>query len=552
MNDLLTTGKILIVDDFAGFRMTLKSMLNRMRATDIDQAGNGYDAIKLCSENTYQIIFCDYNLGEGQDGQQVLEELHHRSLIKRGTLFFMVTAETTQAQVIGAIEYRPDAYLTKPFTGEQLEQRLMRLIEKNSALEKIHNAINSGDIKKALAACDEVIQQSPKVRFSCLRIKSELYEQQKNFDGALETYQNVIKEQPLLWAMMGIGKIYYDQGQHEKAKDYFITIRDSFPRQVNVLDWIAKCQVALGDTDNAEKTLLEAIAISPKSLKRQVSLGKVVSSLKHHDIAQKAFSKTLHEGNHSCLLKPAHFQYYYDNATEVIDSLSAAEKFNLMAQTDSIYKSMERKYKDNPSALAANLSSAAKLYSTDGQSDKALGMLSKLNTALENTDCQLSQHETEIMSENLKTFSDLDSSDKYLGKISSRLNEIKEEIKDHPPLKQPEDQLIETMPTVSLFADSDNLQVAKKLNKEGLQLTEQKMPVLALSKFREAISLSPDNSSYKLNAAHIILVTPALNRMPKLITEARLYLDQSAGSTDSVVRRKRYQALIDKLNDVQS
>ncbi len=71
--DSLGKARILIVDDFSQFRLTLKSMLFKLGTRQVDQAINGAEAIKLCSENDYDIIFCDYNFGDGQDGMLLIQ-----------------------------------------------------------------------------------------------------------------------------------------------------------------------------------------------------------------------------------------------------------------------------------------------------------------------------------------------------------------------------------------------------------------------------------------------------------------------------------------------
>ena len=74
--------RFLIVDDFSDFRSSVKSMLGQMAAKHIDIAANGEEAIAQCRNCKYDIILHDYNLGEGKNGQQVLEELHSSNTAK--------------------------------------------------------------------------------------------------------------------------------------------------------------------------------------------------------------------------------------------------------------------------------------------------------------------------------------------------------------------------------------------------------------------------------------------------------------------------------------
>src|SRR3989304_3987498 len=94
--------KFLIIEDFASFRAILKKILQSYSATIIDETATGEDGISKMALKKYDVILCDYNLGEGKDGQQVLEEAKVRGLIGISTIFVMCTAENTMEQLMGA------------------------------------------------------------------------------------------------------------------------------------------------------------------------------------------------------------------------------------------------------------------------------------------------------------------------------------------------------------------------------------------------------------------------------------------------------------------
>jgi CheY-like chemotaxis protein len=111
----------LIVDDFSDFRSSVRSMLRELGVKDVDTADTGEQALKMCSQKSYDFILQDFHLGDGKkNGQQVLEDLMSEKLISHEAVFVMVTAETSQAMVLSALEHEPDAYLTKPFNRSGL------------------------------------------------------------------------------------------------------------------------------------------------------------------------------------------------------------------------------------------------------------------------------------------------------------------------------------------------------------------------------------------------------------------------------------------------
>ena len=108
--------RILIIDDLAEARSIVRSFMRDFGCQQIDVVGNSNDCMDLLQRHNYDLVLCDYNMGKGKDGQQILEEVRHANLLKHTAAFIMITSENTTEMVMGALEYSPDGYLTKPFT----------------------------------------------------------------------------------------------------------------------------------------------------------------------------------------------------------------------------------------------------------------------------------------------------------------------------------------------------------------------------------------------------------------------------------------------------
>ncbi|MDQ7074921.1 MAG: response regulator [Gammaproteobacteria bacterium] len=124
MSDPLQKMHCLIIDDFAFMRTSLKEMLRKSFQHPIDMVANGAQALEAMEERNYDVILCDYHLGDDLDGQQLLEEARERQLLKAQSLFIIITAETSLPLVMSALEQRPDDYMAKPVTKEVLLHRL--------------------------------------------------------------------------------------------------------------------------------------------------------------------------------------------------------------------------------------------------------------------------------------------------------------------------------------------------------------------------------------------------------------------------------------------
>jgi len=101
-----TNKTFLIVDDFQGMRTVLRDILRSMgvNAKDIATAATGDEAISQLSQNRFDGVLCDFNLGHGKNGQQVMEAAKYRNLIGPSCAWIMITAEKTTDVVMGAAE----------------------------------------------------------------------------------------------------------------------------------------------------------------------------------------------------------------------------------------------------------------------------------------------------------------------------------------------------------------------------------------------------------------------------------------------------------------
>lgn len=90
----------LVIDDFQNMRATLRQMLITIGVQEVDAASKAEEALERMRAKRYDIVLCDYNLGSGMDGQQLLETARAQGLIGYGTTFLMVTAENSSEMVM--------------------------------------------------------------------------------------------------------------------------------------------------------------------------------------------------------------------------------------------------------------------------------------------------------------------------------------------------------------------------------------------------------------------------------------------------------------------
>ncbi|MEW8340763.1 MAG: response regulator, partial [Candidatus Thiodiazotropha taylori] len=222
---LLENRLYLVVDDFGDMRSMMKNMLMACGVREIKLARNGNEAIELMEQERFDVVLCDYNLGAGRDGQQILEEAKYRHLMGLGSVFVMVTAENTRDMVMGAVEYEPDSYLTKPFNKDFLKTRLEKLIAKKHDLLAIEEAVEKRNYTKAVAILDEKIAAKPANCNELRKIKGNILLNSDKLNEAKTLYQEVLAIRELPWARLGLGKCNYLAQDFQQAIDEFQRIK---------------------------------------------------------------------------------------------------------------------------------------------------------------------------------------------------------------------------------------------------------------------------------------------------------------------------------------
>jgi len=119
---------VLIVDDSAAIRKILQRVLRQtdIPIGDVIEAGDGVEALRALNERHVHLILSDINM-PNMDGLQLLAQLKQHEKWK-SVPFVMVTTEGGQGKVIEAVQLGAAGYVRKPFTAEQIKEKLAGLI----------------------------------------------------------------------------------------------------------------------------------------------------------------------------------------------------------------------------------------------------------------------------------------------------------------------------------------------------------------------------------------------------------------------------------------
>jgi CheY-like chemotaxis protein len=343
--------KALLIEDMAEARIMQRKMLTDFGFTSIDIAMKAETAIELLRNRTFDIILSDYNLGNGKDGQQLLEEVRHSKLIPNTATYLMVTAETSIEMVMGAIEYQPDGYITKPFSQAVLQRRLSKLLETKEKLYDVNVALDSNNYEEAIASAKRVIKKHPALIGKCERVIGESLLEIKEYKKALSLFNNTLKSRKMPWALFGKAKSYFFMGEFERAEQNFRQLMFDNRFFVSAYDWLAKIQIIQGKPEEAQATLIEAIGKSPKNILRQIELGKISLSLSDPVTAEMAYRKAVFLAKYSCYNTAEVYLKHLESLARIADSgpLLPRQKDNFESTLKKVHQSffddMENKAK---------------------------------------------------------------------------------------------------------------------------------------------------------------------------------------------------------------
>lgn len=292
--------KILVIEDQAIIRETIKHILYSLGARHIAEAGTGINGIVEMRRAQFDIVLCDYNLGDGKNGQQILEEAKHFKLLPFNAVFIMITIQQSKDMVLSALDCKPDDYLIKPFNRIQLSLRIERCIARKEYLASVEREIDSGNIYQAIQNCEKLLEQGNKnTHLHVLKIRAELAIVIGDLNAAQKIYLEILKERDIPWARLGLIVILFLEGSYQQATESLNLFIEEYPMMLEAYDWLAKAYEALGSDREALDALNMAITLSPQAILRQQRLALLADKTENIESAKKAYKAAINLGKYS-------------------------------------------------------------------------------------------------------------------------------------------------------------------------------------------------------------------------------------------------------------
>ncbi len=297
----------LIIDSLPEMQRALAMTLASFGADKVEYASKAGDALAKMAKFEFDVVLCDYDLGNGYDGLYLFEEVKERNLIKQSCVFMIVTGERRSQRVISAAELAPDDYLLKPFTGEVLSQRLEKAMRRREAFKAVDEAIMRHEYLAAIDTCSRKIAERSEFTLDFMKLKGSLAQKIGDYDTARGLYMDVLRIKALPWAKLGLAKSLTGLKSYDEARLLFEEVLTENDRIMEAYDWLAKLHRINHDLPGAQSTLHKATDLSPVVLRRQKQLAEVALLNNDLETAEEASQETLNIAKYTWHRSPTHY-----------------------------------------------------------------------------------------------------------------------------------------------------------------------------------------------------------------------------------------------------
>jgi tetratricopeptide (TPR) repeat protein len=528
--------RALVIDDMGAAVVIGKNMLLALGAKQVDTAGDYKTAFPMIARKHYDLVLCDFNLGSGLNGQQLLRDLRHIKRISYQTLFVVVSAERTRDIVLGTIECEPDGYIAKPFTQGDFKMRIIKLTEQQKTFREVNIALDDGTYDLAFSLLDGIRETEPRYRSLALRKRAGILYEQKRFDEALAVFDTALEVRRPTWAQIGRARCIAEMGDRQQAIIELEEIIRNNPLAVPAMDSLAICHLRDGRKREAQQIVENSIAISPMSIERQRWLGDLSMEVGEVSTALKAYRATLNLAADTLKENAKQHDTFARTIRKAIESETDIKICGeLIVEGKKCLKAARKKYEGDVSLhLNESLLRSLERFRQD-KSEEAIAVI----------DAAIERHK-ELIEKDPELVIDIAETRFYTGDLPGAEMMLRKLMIDNPGNQRLLDRIQAIIDTPIPYHKRVLL---NELNRQGKQHYDAADYEKALKAFREALRVYPYHPAVNLNAVQVTLKLIELGaRSMKAMSEAKDYLAACVNLEEEHPEYKRKEAFSRYLN----
>ena len=489
---------VLIVDDFSSFRKTVASLLTRLGVKTIEEAGRPSEMLKWCQTRTFDLILCDYNLGTKRNGQNLLEELHHRGVMRAKTLFVMVTAENSKELFLSAYDCKPADYLIKPINLQILETRLRRLINDRDASLEAQELLEEGLDDAAMAVFLSIIEKGGRGSSMAQKRLSEVYIKNRMWEEAKSLLTGIAAERDIDWVELGLAQVAMGEADYESAETRLLMLLKNSPNYLPAHDALT----TLYQKQNKERALFDhlrgVIELCPSVIGRQRKLAQAAEKRGETIVQLRASYAAAKLGEASCYRDFDDVRSFVAAAGDVRESHIDHDVSDLLKESGRLLQQAQQIYKMDSGQRALSEFLEARMLYLSGDNETAQRTFSDAQRHLE----QVKDRDIHI----------------DLAKYQCMVSAGQVQAADHflnsiVPLHEKDD---EAMTLLDKYlpepVSSANKSRIIEINREGIRFYQEENYEEAVECFAEAVKAFPRHAGLHLN--YLQSLTGSLRKTP--------------------------------------
>ncbi|MDO6568863.1 response regulator [Alteromonas sp. 1_MG-2023] len=531
--------RLLIAEDQALAKSHIKYALEQLGFQHIDYVDRAAHALTSLRTRQYDVIVCAYDLRHEQGGYNLFEQLKTEKTIPLTTGFIFTSADTAIDVVHAIIELQPDEFLAKPFSVNELDKRLSKVVTRKKLFFDVYRFMDESNPEQALKELEFILVEPKNAEHFplALKTKGDLLLLNNEFENAKLFYESIINIQNFTWAKLGLVQCYIHLGEFDEAERDLIQLALQPDSMLSAYDLLAELQIKLEAYDEALECMNVASDISPRNVMRHITAVQLARLTHDYEGQFNSAKKVVRFGKNSVHDTP---EMYLSVARAGIDFAMTAET----SQTNKIIKQSNEFLRQLKSAYPkVNLEHQlqvinARIHYLKDENEKAKDLLDSLD--IDN----LEEHSVETLLDSAKAFHDLGlrgSALKILDKATLKQKEL-----DAPNslLSRYIEQEVNEKTAISISP--------KNLNDVAVVQYKRGELVKSYQTFEQAFRVMPRNPAIALN----LLQASAMRRsregktednMKAVMKKCRFTLECASLSEEQSQRYETVKGLLDQV-----
>lgn len=291
--------KVLIADDSQNMLRTIANMLRLLGFEQVIRAENGETALRKIRSEMPDMVLSDWNMPR-MTGVELLRAVREDESLQ-DMPFLMITAEVDLDTVAEAGEIEVDGYLLKPFTQEDLKNKIDEILKKKFAPSpvEIHLSVfqvylkaRQFELAKAeLEKLPKSYSKNPRVNYAL----GQLHEAQGDFENALKAYQRSVEFNDLyLKGHAALARVHQERGDLDSALEHLRTAVTISPKNSDRQFALGQALIQAGQMEEGLKVMKNVMALAKEKRPEMIEkIGEVYLEAGMAAEAQAVFQQAL-------------------------------------------------------------------------------------------------------------------------------------------------------------------------------------------------------------------------------------------------------------------